>query len=109
MVKDAGELVHVVAELSFAPESREAFLGAFRRLEPLVRAEEGCLEYRGALEVRTGIAAQSAPRDAVLLVIEKWASEAALAAHLGAPHMGAFAAETSGMMIGRTIRIARDL
>ncbi|HET8769421.1 MAG TPA: putative quinol monooxygenase [Gemmatimonadaceae bacterium] len=109
MVKDAGGMVHVVAELSFAPESREAFLGAFRRLEPLVRAEDGCIEYRGALEVRTGIAAQSAPRDGVLLVIEKWASEAALAAHLDAPHMGVFANETSGMMTGRTIRIARDL
>ena len=40
MVQDAGGMVHVVAELSFAPESREAFLGAFRRLEPLVRASK---------------------------------------------------------------------
>ena len=109
MVKGDSGMIHVIAELSFAVESRDVFLRAFRRLEPLVRAEEGCIEYRGALEVSTGIAAQSAPRDGALLVIEKWASEAALAAHLDAPHMAAFAAETSGMLTGGTIRIARDI
>ncbi len=103
------EVLHVVAELSFAPEARRAFLDAFRRLEPLVRAEEGCVEYRGVLEARTGIAAQTEPRGEVLMVIEKWSSESALRAHLEAPHMVAFGEETRGMMTGRVIRVARGI
>ena len=102
-------MIHVLAELSIAEGARDAFLAAFRRLEPLVRAEEGCLEYGGALEVQTTVAAQAAPRPDVLLVIEKWANENALAAHLAAPHMAEFAAQTSGQMTGRVIRVARDV
>ena len=101
--------VHVIAELSFKLERRESFLAAFRKLEPLVRAEDGCIEYRGAVEVPTGISAQTPVRDGVLLVIEKWASEAARAAHLHAPHMDAFGATTRDMMTARVIRIARDI
>ena len=102
-------MIHVVAELTIAAGARDAFLAAFRRLESLVRAEEGCLEYGGALEVQTALAAQAPIRPDVLLVIEKWANEAALAAHLAAPHMTEFAAQTSGQMTGRVIRIARDV
>ncbi|MDH5235818.1 MAG: antibiotic biosynthesis monooxygenase [Gemmatimonadota bacterium] len=102
-------MIHVIAELRMAPGAREPFLAAFRRLEPLVRAEEGCLEYGGVLEVQTSLAAQSAPREDVLLVIEKWTNEAALAAHLAAPHMAEFAAQTSGQVTGRVLRVARDV
>lgn len=102
-------MIHVVAELTIAPGAREPFLDAFRRLEPLVRAENGCLEYGGVIEVQTALAAQSAPRPDVLLVIEKWTNEAALASHLAAPHMTEFAAQTSGQMTGRVIRVARDV
>ena len=102
-------MIHVVAELTIAPGARGPFLDAFRRLEPLVRAEDGCLEYGGVIEVQTALAAQAAPRPDVLLVIEKWANEGALAAHLAAPHMAEFAAQTSGQMTGRVIRVARDV
>lgn len=102
-------MIHVVAELHIAPGAREPFLDAFRRLEPLVRAEEGCLEYGGVVEVQTALAAQAAPRPGILLVIEKWTNEAALATHLAAPHMTEFAAQTSGQLTGRVIRIARDI
>lgn len=102
-------VIHVLAELHLAPGARDAFVAHFRALEPLVRAEDGCLEYRGALEEATGLAAQAPVRDDVLLVIEKWRDAAALAAHLDAPHMHAFAAATAGLMVGRTIRVARDL
>jgi quinol monooxygenase YgiN len=102
-------MLHVIAELALAPGARDAFAGHFRRLEPLVRAEAGCIEYGGAFEVPTSLAAQAPPRPDVLLVIEKWESEAALAAHLEAPHMAEFAARTAGMITGRTIRVARGL
>ncbi len=102
-------MIHVIAELTIAPHARDAFVEHFRWLEPLVRNESGCVEYRGALEIDTGIDAQAAPRPQVLLVIEKWSSEATLAAHLDAPHMHEFGARTTGMLTARTIRIARDV
>jgi quinol monooxygenase YgiN len=104
-------MIHVIAELALAPTeaAHTAFVDHFRWLEPLVRAEEGCLEYRGAVEISTAIAAQTPARGAVLIVIEKWTSEAALAAHLEAPHMAEFGRRTAGLMTGRTIRIARDI
>jgi quinol monooxygenase YgiN len=102
-------MIHVLAELSLAAGARAAVLDHFRWLEPLVRAEAGCLEYRGAVEVPTRIAAQTPVRADVLLVIEKWESEAALSAHLGAPHMAEFAVRTAGLMTGRVIRVAQDI
>lgn len=102
-------MLHVIAELEFDASRRDDFVAAFRWLEPLVRAEDGCLEYRGALEVPTAIAAQSPPRPGVLTVIEKWRDEAALTAHLAAPHMGDFGRRVQGIMIGRVIRLLRDI
>ena len=98
-------MIHVLAELALAPGVRDAFVAHFRTLEPLVRAEDGCLEYRGALEEATGLAGEAPVRADVLLVIEKWRDAAALAAHLDAPHMHAFAATTQGMVTARTIRV----
>lgn len=102
-------MIHVIAELTFRPAAKERFLEEFRWLEPLVRAEDGCIEYRGATEVRTAIEAQTPVRDEVLIVIEKWRDEAALAEHLKVPHMAEFGTRVSGMMVGRVIRIAADI
>ena len=102
-------MIHVIAELQIAAGARRAFVDHFRWLEPLVRAEAGCIEYRGALETQTALAAQTPVRDDVLLVIEKWESEAALKAHLDAPHMHEFGKRTTGMMAGRVIRVAADI
>jgi quinol monooxygenase YgiN len=102
-------MIHVVAELSLAPGARDTFLEAFRRLEPLVRAEKGCIEYCGVVEVPTRIGAAAPPRADVVMVVEKWANESSLAAHLEAPHMADFARETTGQVTGRVIRVARDV
>ncbi|MDZ7631833.1 MAG: antibiotic biosynthesis monooxygenase [Gemmatimonadaceae bacterium] len=102
-------MIHVIAELTIAADTRDAFVHHFRWLEPLVRHEAGCLEYRGALEIETSIEAQTPRRPDVLIVVEKWESEATLAAHLDAPHMHEFGTRTSGMLLSRTIRIAQDI
>ncbi len=80
-------MIHVIATIELAPDARDAFADEFRRLAPLVRAENGCIEYEGAADVQTSIAAQAPVRDDVFTVIEKWESELALSAHLDAQHM----------------------
>jgi quinol monooxygenase YgiN len=100
-------MIHDIAELTFRPAAKERFIEEFRWLTPLVRAEDGCVEYIGVLETPTKVEGQEPPRDDVLVVVEKWRDEAALAAHLRAPHMAEFATRVAGMLVSRVIRIAR--
>ncbi len=102
-------MIHVVAELHLAPGARERFVEEFRRLTPLVRAEDGCIEYTGTLEIRSAIAAQAPPRDDVLTVIEKWRDEASLAAHLAAPHMDDHRARSRGLTTRVVIRVLNEV
>ena len=102
-------MIHVVAEIAIAPGARERFVAEFRRVTPLVRAEDGCLEYDGTLEFATGMAAQAPVRPDVLTVVEKWRDEAALAAHLEAPHMAEHRARGRDLVTGVTIRVLRSI
>lgn len=80
-------MIHVIATIELNPNTREAFLAAFRKLVPQVRAEAGCIEYAPAVDVASGAAAQPPLRENVVVVVEKWADLAALDAHSKAPHM----------------------
>jgi quinol monooxygenase YgiN len=102
-------VIHVLATIQLAPGARERFLAEFRRLEPLVRAESGCIEYIGVVDAPTPIAAAAPRRNDVLTVIEKWASEAALAAHLEAPHMLDYRTRTMGLARETTIRVLQSI
>ncbi len=102
-------MIHVLAEIQLHTDARDAFTAAFARLTPHVCAEAGCLEYQGAVEIATDIAAQAPVRDTVFTVIEKWRDEAALVAHLVAPHMAEHRRQTSSMTLGTTIRILRSI
>ncbi len=102
-------MIHVLATIQLAAGARERFLIEFRRLEPLVRAESGCIEYIGAVDAPTSIDAAAQLRDDVLTVIEKWESEAALAAHLEAPHMLDHRSRTSGLALGTTIHVLHSI
>lgn len=91
-------MVHVIATVEVESGKRDAFLAEFAKLVPLVRAEEGCLEYGPAVDVPTAIPVQLAPRTDVVIVVEKWASVAALEAHLKAPHMTEYRQRVKGLV-----------
>ena len=101
-------MIHVLAEIRTQPGARDAFVADLRALEPVVRAEAGCIEYAGAVDVPTGIRVQAPVRDDVVMVVEKWADEAALAAHLDAPHMHAHRARVKPFVAGVTIHVLRS-
>jgi quinol monooxygenase YgiN len=98
-------MIHVLAEIRLAPGARERFAAEFHRVGPFVRAEDGCIEYVGAVDVPTAIALQAPVRDDLFMVIEKWESEAALALHLSAPHMEVHRANARGLVTSTTIHI----
>ncbi|WP_110180958.1 putative quinol monooxygenase [Nocardioides solisilvae] len=70
--------VSLVILISTQPGKGGEQVAAFERLAPVVRAEEGCLQY--------DLHAVVDDPDRFVLV-ERWASEKALAAHDVAPHM----------------------
>lgn len=98
-------MIHVIATIELADGKREAFLEEFHRIVPLVRAEEGCLEYGPTIDVATGLAAQAPPRDNVVVVVEKWASLEALRAHLVAPHMTAYRPRVKDLVVGVNLQV----
>jgi len=98
-------LIHVIATIRTVPGKRADLLAVFRELTPKVHAEQGCVEYGAAIDIDTPIAAQQAPRDNVLVVVEKWESVAALEAHLAAPHMEAFRAANGELIEDISLQI----
>jgi quinol monooxygenase YgiN len=86
-------MIHVIATITLNPNTRPAFLEVFGWVTPLVRAEDGCVEYQATVDVTTTIAAQDPPRPDVVIVVEKWATLDALYAHTKAPHMTEYRAK----------------
>ena len=83
-------MIHVIATIELHEGKRDDFLAEFRRVVPLVRAEEGCLEYGPTVDISTGLAAQGAIRPYVVTVMERWENLESLKKHLQAPHMIAY-------------------
>jgi quinol monooxygenase YgiN len=80
-------VIHVIATINLNPGTRPAFIKEFLKLVPLVHAEDGCLEYGPTVDVDAGSPNQTFAGEDAVVVVEKWASVAALKAHSQAPHM----------------------
>ena len=91
-------MIHVIATLDLQPGKRESVLAQFRALVPIVRAEAGCLEYGTAIDIATPLLGQPPVRPDSVIVVEKWASLAALDAHLASPHMQTFLGGLKGTL-----------
>jgi quinol monooxygenase YgiN len=98
-------VVYVIATLALAPGTRSAFLAEFAKVVPLVHAEEGCIEYLPVVDAETDIASHHRLGPDTVVILEKWASVAALRAHDTAAHMQAYRARVKEYLRGREIRI----
>lgn len=98
-------MIHVIAVLTTKPGRRETVLAALRALVPTVRAEAGCLEYGPAIDIAPSPPGTVAFGPDTLVVVEKWESAAALAAHSTAPHMAAFGREVADLLAARSIHV----
>jgi len=72
------EELSVVVIIEVIPGKREEQIKAFKKVEPLVLAEEGCLQYEMKADQ---------DNENQLIIIERWSSAEALAAHAASPHM----------------------
>ena len=98
-------MVHVIATIQLQDGTREAFLDHFRQIVSAVRAEDGCLQYEGTVDLQTGLGAQPPLRDDAMTVVEQWRDLAALKAHLAAPHMIAYRERVKAMVIRTTLHV----
>ena len=98
-------MIHVLAIITAHPGQRDAVLGHFRANMPAVHAEQGCIEYGPAIDAPDAGAMQAPLGPDSFVVIEKWESMAALAAHARAPHMAAYGATTKPMVASRVIHV----
>ena len=98
-------MIHVIATIEVAPGKRDALLAEFYRIVPLVRAEEGCLEYGPTVDVPSGLTAQVPLRENVVTIVEKWASVDALKAHSQAPHMIEYRGRVQDLVVGIQLQV----
>jgi quinol monooxygenase YgiN len=83
-------MIHVIAIIELAEGTRDAFLREFHAIVPMVRGEQGCIEYGPAIDARTDLPQQQVLGESAVTVVEKWASIGNLKAHLAARHMVAY-------------------
>jgi quinol monooxygenase YgiN len=99
------ETVHVLAIITAKPGRRAELLAAFQANVPNVHAEEGCLEYVAIVDAEGAGSTQTLFGEDTFVVVEKWASLAALEAHAASPHMAAYATKTKDLIASRVIHV----
>ncbi len=98
-------MIHVLAFITAKPGRRAEVLAAFQANVPAVRAEDGCIEYGAAVDHDP--AAGTRFGDDSFVVIEKWASAEALAAHAASAHMLAYREKTAPLIASRAVHVLK--
>lgn len=98
-------MIHVVAMLTTQPGQRTKVLQAFNANAVTVHAEDGCIEYLATVDAQGMPTSAGTLGEDTFVVVEKWASLAALQAHAAAPHMKAYAASVKELMAKRVIHV----
>jgi len=102
-------MIHVLARLSLNPGTREKWLAEFRKMQPEVHAEDGCIAYDATVDEPGVLAAQALAGADTVIIVERWRDEAALRAHSTAPHMGAYRTATKPYVAGAVIEVLKPL
>lgn len=98
-------MIHVIAIITAQAGQRGKVLEAFNANVPAVHAEDGCIEYGATIDAQGMPASRGSVGADTFVVIEKWASLAALQAHSVAPHMKAYAARVKDLTAARMIHV----
>ena len=98
-------MIHVVAFITAQTGQREKVLAAFNANVPAVLAEDGCIEYGATVDAKELPPGRNSVGSDTFVVVEKWASLAALQAHAVSPHMKAYAASVTDMVANRVIHV----
>ena len=98
-------MIHVVAVITTKPGQRASVLQQFAEIVPLVRAEQGCIEYGATVDFAPVQEGQTPLGPDTFVVVEKWDGAEELDAHSKAPHMVAYRGKVKGLIAGRAIHV----
>jgi len=98
-------MIHVLATIQLQAGQREAFLNAFHQVMPHVHQEQGCIEYGPSIDADSTLSVQTRVGDDTVVIIEKWDSLEALAAHTTAPHMLEYRQKVKALVVSTTVNI----
>ncbi len=98
-------MIHVLAIITAHAGMRGHILDAWRANAAAVRAEDGCVQYEATIDAATAAPGMAKFGDDTFVVVERWASMAALQAHSVAPHMKAYAAKVKEWTADRAIHV----
>lgn len=98
-------MIHVLVFVTTQPGMRAQVLEAFQANVPAVLAEDGCIAYEATIDVAGMPPSRGSVGDDTFVVIERWASVAALQAHAASPHMAAYGAKVKDWTASRTIHV----
>lgn len=100
-------MISVIASIRVKPGCREEFLTVLKANVPAVRAESGCFDYLPTVDIDAGLAAQELD-GALVTLIERWESVAALQAHLATPHMLAYRERVKELVAGVSLKVLQE-
>jgi quinol monooxygenase YgiN len=98
-------MIRVVVMVTAKPGLRSELLAAFKANAPTVLKEEGCTEYAAFTDARGAGSVQTPVGPDSFVVLETWASLAALAAHGAAPHMRTYAKATRELVASIAVHV----
>ena len=102
-------MIYVIATVELVKGMRSEYLKELNKVCPLVRAENGCLQYGPTIDVVTGIPVQEPINEDVVTIIEQWADIDALKAHLTAHHMRTYREAVKDYLKKVTIRVVEPI
>jgi quinol monooxygenase YgiN len=102
-------MIYVVATIELVEGMRDAFLAEQRQLLPLVRAEQGCVEYVPTMDVPLSDPPKTPPRGNCVIMHEKWETLPNLQAHAVAGHMQDFRGKTKHMVVRTRVEVFRPV
>ncbi len=102
-------MVQVLAFITAHPGQRDNILAAYRANRPAVLAEDGCIEYQAVVDVPDLPPGWASFGPDTFVVVEKWASLAALKAHAKAPHMQVYGAQVKDWVASRAVHVTQPV
>lgn len=100
-------MISVIASITVKEGELAKFIEIFKANVPLVRAEDGCIEYSPTIDVDSGLPIQ-VREPSTVTIIEKWQSLDALQAHLVTPHMLAYREETKDIIEKVSLKVLQE-
>lgn len=100
-------MISVIALIMVREGNLAKFLEIFKANVPLVRAEDGCIDYFPTIDVDSGLPVQ-VKEPSTVTIIEKWQSLDALHTHLATSHMLAYREETKDIVEKVSLKVLQE-